>query len=50
MRIISLGEIQNVITYPDAIEAVKSGFVSYSNGLINQPEPMQIFVFKNVEW
>lgn len=42
MRIISLSEIQSLVTYTRAIDKVREAFIASSNGLIEQPVPMQI--------
>ena len=46
MRIVSLAEIQSVITPEAAVEAVKAGFVAHARGQVHCPEPMQI-VFRD---
>lgn len=42
MQIISLADIQSVVTDQGAIEAVKSGFVAMAQGHVKMPSPMQI--------
>lgn len=42
MRIVPLSEIQSVMDMPRAISAVRQGFVDVANGLVEQPEPMQM--------
>ena len=46
MRIVSLPEIQSVVAVPEAIEAVRAGFIAFSEGRIEQPDPIQL-LFKN---
>lgn len=42
MQIVTLDQIRSMISMPEAIEAVRQSFIDISNGLIDQPEPMQI--------
>ena len=42
MYIVPLEEIKPLVSPPDAIEAVHKAYVSFSKGLISQPQPMQM--------
>lgn len=42
MQIVTLDQIRSTINMPEAIEAVRQSFIDVSNGLIDQPEPMQV--------
>ncbi|WP_299553236.1 hypothetical protein [uncultured Tateyamaria sp.] len=48
MKIIPLDAIQRVVTGPDAIDAVRKGYIAFSDGLIEQPDPLQI-LFKEAD-
>ena len=42
MRIYTLAEIQKIVTFSNAIETVRNGFIAFAEGRIIQPEPMQM--------
>lgn len=46
MRIVSLQEIQSAVSMPNAIDAVRNGFIAYAEGRVAQPDPLQL-LFKN---
>ncbi|MCZ2720284.1 ornithine cyclodeaminase family protein [Marinomonas sp. 15G1-11] len=46
MRIVTLKEIQSMVSLSAATVAVRDAFIDYSQGLIEQPDPMQI-LFKD---
>lgn len=46
MRIVTLEELKSLLDMPSSIAAVRQGFIDVSNGLIDQPDPMQ-FVFSD---
>ena len=42
MQVITLEDIQKMVSFPAAIEVVRKAFIAFSEGLIEQPIPMQI--------
>lgn len=42
MQVVSLSQIQPLLSLPQAIAAVKAGFIQHARGLVMCPEPMQI--------
>ena len=42
MRLVSLAEIQSAVSFGNAIEAVRSGFIASAEGKVTLPDPMQL--------
>ncbi|MCR9412941.1 ornithine cyclodeaminase family protein [Vibrio alginolyticus] len=42
MVIVPLKDIKPLVSFPEAIESVRDAFMSFSEGLVSQPQPMQM--------